>query len=161
MNITLHLSEDEWGRKSLSTELAFEAPTKLLLYACLKNELWWAKSSEWATHHKWSAQYHHLRDGARQVIITSGVILQDCIIPAGFDPETECQAEVKILTPSLLYRRGEHAVGIVVVPSGTAESVRNGLWRLKPAHMNESLVPFSEALSRSRNGHVTGLASYA
>ena len=161
MNVALNLSEDEWGRKTLATELTFEAPTKILLYACLGKELWWAKSSGWATRHKWSAQYHHLRDGARQVIVTCSAVIQDCIIPASFDPETECQAEVKVLVPSLLYRRGEHAVGIVAVPSGAAESLRNGLWRLKPAHMNESLAPFSGALSRSRNGHVTGLAPYA
>jgi len=161
VNVTLKLSEDEWGRKSLATEFAFEVPTKLLLYARFKNDLWWVKSSEWETRHQWAAQYHHLRDGTRQVIITSGAVLQNCIIPAGFDPETECQAEVEILKPSWLYRCGEHAVGIVAVPSGTAESLRNGIWRLKPTHMNESLTPFDEALSYSRSGHATGLAPYA
>lgn len=161
MNVSLNLSEDEWSRKSLATEFVFAVPTKLLLFAWHKNDIWWAKSSEWAMHHKWSALYHHLRDGTRQVIVTSGAVIQDCIIPAGFDPETECIAEVELLTPSLLYKRDQHALGIVAVPTGAAESLRSRIWRIKNDHMNESLVPFAEALSNSRSGHVTGVAPYA
>ena len=158
MKEELKLSEDEWGRKSLAGEFTFAVPTKLLLFAWFRNELWWVKSPEWATKHSYVAQYHHLRDGGRQVIITSGAVLQHCIAPAVYEPDAGVHVEIQPLTPSVLYRRDAHAVGLVAVPTGAAESRRNGIWCLKPTHMNESLVPFSRALLNSRGGHAVGWA---
>jgi len=125
VNVALKLSEDEWGRRSLSADLVFEQPVKVLMCAWLGSEWWWAKSPKWRTHYNWAAQYHHLRDGSRQVIVTCGALLQDCVIPAGFDPEAPGQAEVEFLKPSALYQKESHGLGLIVVPQGAARSLRN------------------------------------
>ena len=153
MNVALELSKDEYGRSSLCATLHFEVPVKILTYAWMEREIWWTKSSMWSTNYNWNAQYHHLRDGTRQVIVTCASILQNCVIPAGFDPDASSLAEVEMLKPSVLYQKGEHGLGLVVVPEGAATSMRNGIWRLKQTHMNPSLQPLSQALMFTRAGH--------
>lgn len=156
MNVALKLSADAWGQQTLCAELAFEEPVKVLSFAWWDSELWWAKSSNWSAMYSWSAQYHHCRDGTRQVIVGREATIQGCVIPPGFEPEAAGQAHVALLKPSVLFRKGAHGLGVIVVPRGAASAMRNHIWRLKPALMNPSLEPFELALSRTRTGHMRG-----
>jgi hypothetical protein len=152
VDVVLALSEDNHGRRSLSTDLVFDRPAKILNYVWRGTDMWWVKSPEWSTHYHWAVQYHHLRDGSRQVIVNCGAVLQHCIASAAVDPDCGCESAVDWLRPSVLYRKGQHGVGLVAVPDGAAEALRNGIWRLKSSHVNEALAKFSSALAQGRGG---------
>ena len=154
MKVALSVSEDGYGRRSIAADLAFDEPARVLVFAWLNSEMWWAKSSAWQSQYRWCALYQHLAEGSRQIIITCGVILGKCIVPSGCEPEAAGDAEVDLLRPAVLFRRGGHGLGIIVVPQGAAKTMRNGIWQLKPSYMNPSLEPFERALICTRTGYV-------
>lgn len=55
MKIALSVVEDDVGRRSIVADLAFDGPAKVLVFAWLNNEMWWAKSSAWQSQYRWSA----------------------------------------------------------------------------------------------------------
>jgi hypothetical protein len=154
MKITLSFSEDEWGRASLTGAIPTEEPCHALIYSFYKGNCWWAKSSNAMSELEYSAFYHHVYNcEQRQVIVNCGNIIQDCVIPKGYDPTHSQVADIQPLIPSVIYSCREHELGIILIPKRGTKSLRNKIWRLKESFMNDSMLPFIDALSHGRQGH--------
>ena len=171
MKVTLKLSEDAWQRKALAADLSFVVPAKVLVFAWMGCDLWWAKSSHWSTEHEWTARYLQAELGWSYVLVDCRgrpsspdvpndsrwhAWIPDCCIPVGHEPDAAAAAEVDFLKPAVFHQRAGHGVGLIAVPHGAAKSLRTGIWRLKQTQMNESLEPFATALFQTRTGRVKG-----
>lgn len=158
MTLRITFTQDDWGRAMLAAELEFALPARVLLFAWLGNDMWWAKSSRCEARHSWTALYHHLADGSRQAIVTCGAVLEHCVLehcvlPARCEPLASTQVALQFLQPVVLYRSGAHGLGIIAVPQGASKTLRNGIWQLKREYMSACIEPFAAGLSMSRRGH--------
>ncbi len=155
MNIMLAFARDAWGRASLSAALHTDEPSRVMTFAEFGDNIWWAKSPFATTDHTYSVLYHHVDNAEqRQVIVTCGSIIQDCVIPKGFDPSASQEAMIEPLTPSIIYSHGIHRLGIIVLPKTTTRSMRNRIWKLKDDFYSCALMPYADALSHGRTGHL-------
>ena len=155
MKINLTITVDAWKRVTLSAVFTWPEPAHLLALIEHGPDLWWAKSPAAKTDLTYSAHYHHVRHqhGQRQVIVSCGTTIQDCIIPEGFDPGTPGAVHLEPLLPCTLYAQFPHQLGLILVPKNTTKSLRNRIWRLKSAFQSPDLAPFAKALAQGRSGH--------
>ena len=154
MNIALNFQKDEWGRSSLSTVIHTDDLSRILTFARFGNDIWWAKSPLASTDHAYSVQYHHVHDATkRQVIVTCGSVIQNCVIPTGYDPESPITAVIEMSTPSTIYQSGLHSLGVIIIPKADTSTLRNRIWRIKASVDRHKLILFSDALAHGRTGH--------
>ena len=156
MKINLTFTVDAWKRVTVSAVFTWSEPAHLLAFIEHGPDMWWAKSPVAKTELTYSAHYHHVRhqQGQRQVIVSCGATIQDCVIPEGFDPGAPAEIQIEPLRPSTLYAQHPHRLGLILVPKSATKSLRNRIWRLKPALLSPALAPFAEALARGRSGHL-------
>ncbi len=159
MIINLTFAMDEWMRAALSATFQAPEPAHLLAFVEHGPDLWWAKSPVARTDLAYSALYHHVRHehAQRQVIVSCGATIQDCVIPEGFDPGGPLEVQLEPLLPCTLYARHAHRLGLILVPKSATKSMRNRIWRLKSAFLSPALAPFAEALAHGRSGHAPRL----
>ena len=155
MQITLTYKEDEWNRASLTGTFPVNEPFHSLIYAKYVSECWWSKSANAMDQLDYSVLYHHVYDGEkRQVLVRCNSFIDHCVIPKGYDPSTTQTVEMLPLIPCVLYKYREHELGIILIPKSGTKSLRNKIWRIKEAFLNDSLTPFIDALSRGRKGRI-------
>ncbi|HMP75755.1 MAG TPA: hypothetical protein PKE12_05595 [Kiritimatiellia bacterium] len=123
-------------------------------FARFGEEFWWAKSPLASTEHPYSVLYHHVNDATkRQVIVTCGSVIQECVIPVGFDPQGPTTAAFELSTPSIIYEHGGHALGIIVIPKTETKTMRNRIWKIKDLARIKGQTLFDDALTHGRAGH--------
>ena len=154
MKIALDFNKDEWGRSSLTTIIHTNEPSRILTFARFGEDVWWAKSPLASTDHPYSVLYHHVHDATkRQVIVTCGSVIQECVSPIGFDPQGPTTATLELSTPAIIFEHGEHALGIIVIPKTETKTMRNRIWRIKDLGRIKSQTLFDDTLTHGRTGH--------
>lgn len=154
MNIELSFATDSYGRASLTTTFLNKEHSHVLTFVKYGDELWWGKSPVAKEECEYSAFYHHVHDlQKRQVIVTCGSIIQECVIPSGYDPTGSCQAVVEPFVPSIIYSKGVHSLGLILFPKSATKTMRNRIWKLKEAFFKPELMSYVEALSLGRIGY--------
>ncbi|MEE9337565.1 MAG: hypothetical protein V3U87_05755 [Methylococcaceae bacterium] len=158
MKFLFKISSDEYGRKTLFSEMNFEVDVKIMAFAWYKDKVWWSKTSDWNNNIDMNIMYHHCKNSDRQVQVrvSRSAFIQDCTIPNGYDPESGNEINVEYLTPIVIYNKEQHGIGFIVFPDGSLKSLRNGIWKLKREFYTNNLQFFEPALSKTRKGSMLG-----
>ena len=157
MTTTVTFDRDSYGRAMLTARIQSHEPSHVLAFAEYDDTVWWTKSPVATTEHGYSALYHHVyrQNEQRQVIVTCGGIIQDCVIPTGYDPSESQVLTIEPMIPATIYLHGTHRLGLILLPKDVTKSMRNRIWRLKPEWNSPELKRFAEALSHGRCGTIS------